>query len=140
MGSHTFPPPPMFDTITLLLLLLLFFKHFLDPIEIIVLGLNEASGSYKFTFFLIYKKGSKTYLLNGYNYFNFSMCVCIVYIFCLYTIILVIDIEVDWRISIKWKYELFFCVQLISRFKGLELKNTMDWTYIKLQLIIIRQI
>ena len=46
MGRHTFPPPPMFDTASAAA----FFKHFLDPIEIIVLGLNEA-GSYKFPFF-----------------------------------------------------------------------------------------
>ena len=57
MGRHTFPPPPMFDTAAAVAA---FFKHFLDPIEIIVLGLNEA-GSYKFTLFgvLFYKKGVK---------------------------------------------------------------------------------
>ena len=43
-----------------------FFKHFLDPIEIIVRGLNEA-GSYKFPFFVFFNqngRGSKTNMLS----------------------------------------------------------------------------
>ena len=62
MGRHTFPPPPMFDTASAAA----FFKHFLDPIEIIVLGLNEA-GSYKFPFFVFFNqngRGSKTNMLS----------------------------------------------------------------------------